>query len=77
MSKPTVLLLLELTLFHNLHDCDLFSSFEVTKGPYQNSYFQHKVLSFIEIVQLMEAYSCFCSCAMNLTLLQMFNMLET
>ena len=59
MSKPIILLLLELTLFHNLHNYDLFSSFGVIKGPYDKSYFQHKTLSFIETVKLMEACSCF------------------
>ena len=77
MSKPTILLLLELTLFRNLHNHDLFSSFGVTKGPYDDSYIQHETLSFIETVQLMEACLCFCSCAMNFNLLQMFNLLET
>ena len=77
MSKPIILLLLELTLFHNLYNYDLIFSFGVTKGPYDNSYFQHETLSFIETAQLMEECSWFYLCAMDFTLLQMFNMLET
>ena len=53
MSKPTILLLLEFTLFHNLNKHDLFSSISAIKGLHSNSYFQHKALSFIETVALM------------------------
>ena len=77
MSKPTILLLLGFTFFHNLNKHDLFSSFSAIKGSDSSSYFQYKTLSLIETVALMATCSCFCSCTMHFTLIKTFNMLET
>ena len=67
MSVLAILLTLELTLFYDLDNYDQFSSFDVMKGPDDDSLFQNKTLSFIETVALMAMCSHFHSCTTHFT----------